>query len=275
VPYARFIAPGSSSRLADFDPGLTDGLKKEEGLQRLETLGKRMGELQEMLYGTEKHSLLIVLQGRDTSGKDGSIKRLLAVGHGPSTRIAGFKAPTENELAHDFLWRVHAETPARGGVTIFNRSHYEDVLAPRVRGLVPPEVWRRRYAHINAFESLLVDEGTIVLKFYLHISKEEQEERLLAREKETRKAWKLNVGDWEDRERWDDFTTAYEEMLARCSTEAAPWWLVPADHKWFRDLAVVETVVAALEPYEGEWRKALDEMGAERGKAVKEYRAAH
>ncbi len=274
VPYARLIAPGSAVRLKDFDPRDADGLDKEEGLQRLGEVGRRMGELQAMLYGTGKHSLLIVLQGRDTRGKDGAIKRLLTVGHGPSTRIAAFKAPTGREREHDFLWRIHAEAPALGGVTIFNRSHYEDVLAARVRELVPREVCDRRYDHINAFESLLTDAGTIVLKFYLHISKDEQEERLHAREAEVQKAWKLNVGDWQERERWDEYTAAYEDVLNRCSTEAAPWRLIPADRKWFRNLAVADAVVEALQPYEAEWRQALEAMGAERRKALQEYRAA-
>jgi PPK2 family polyphosphate:nucleotide phosphotransferase len=186
--------------------------------------------------------------------------------------VASFKAPTEEELAHDFLWRVHKRTPPAGHIKIFNRSHYEDVLVVRVHRLVPEEVWRLRYPSINTFERLLFDSATILLKFYLHISKAEQQQRLLEREQNPIKAWKLSVADWQERSLWDDYTAAYEDVLNRCSTPQAPWFVVPADKKWFRDLAVAETLRDALEPFRERWLKQLEEIGRERKKAIEAYR---
>ncbi|AIE84684.1 PPK2 family polyphosphate kinase [Fimbriimonas ginsengisoli] len=273
MPYAYEVKPGGNVNLSQIDPEDTAGLDKEEGLRQLFKLGERMAELQELLFAARQHSLLIVLQGRDTSGKDGAIRRILDFVNVQSTRVATFKVPTENELAHDFLWRVHAETPGKGAITIFNRSHYEDVLAVRVHEFVPKPVWKKRYDHINAFERLLTDSQTIVLKFYLHIDKKEQEARLLEREKEPEKSWKLSVGDWEERKLWDKYTDAYEDAIQKCSTQEAIWRIVPANHKWFRDLAVAEAVIRALEPYEDGWREALAEQGKERTAELAEYRA--
>ena len=185
-----------------------------------------------------------------------------------------FKVPTEEERAHDFLWRVHKAVPRRGHVTLFNRSHYEDVLAARVHHLVPEAIWKARYAHINAFERLIVDDAdVIVLKFYLHISADEQYERLRAREKDPRTAWKLNPEDWREVPLWDEFTEAYEDVLARCATRDAPWYLVPADKKWFRNLAVMERIVLALRPYRKVWLDTLKEMGKSRMKEIRGLRA--
>jgi PPK2 family polyphosphate:nucleotide phosphotransferase len=189
-----------------------------------------------------------------------------------SCDVASFKAPTEEELAHDFLWRVHSRTPAAGDIRIFNRSHYEDVLVVRVHNLVPEPVWKARYDHINAFEKLLVDSNTIVLKFYLHISKAEQKRRLLEREEDPVKSWKLSVGDWEEREHWDDYSAAYEDAINHCSTKKAPWFIVPADKKWFRNLAVAERLVEALEPFREGWLKELDERGKKTRQGLEEYR---
>jgi PPK2 family polyphosphate:nucleotide phosphotransferase len=186
--------------------------------------------------------------------------------------VASFKVPTEEELAHDFLWRVHARTPAAGYIKIFNRSHYEDVLVARVHKLAPKKVWRGRYEHINHFERLLADAGTIILKFYLHISREEQEERLLAREQDATKFWKLSAGDWKERELWDDYTAAYEDAISRCSAEHAPWHVVPADRKWFRNLAVAEALRDALHPYRKGWLQALEEVGRRELEAIEEHR---
>jgi len=273
MPYARIVKPGDQVQLAKFEPSENAGLTKEEGQARLETLGKRMAELQELLFAAREHALLIVLQGRDTSGKDGAIRRILEFCNVQSTRVVGFKAPTETELAHDFLWRIHPHTPGKGDITIFNRSHYEDVLVTRVHDLVPKEVWKKRYEHINAFESLLLDSKTLIVKFYLHISLEEQEERLLAREERPEKAWKLSVGDWKEREHWGAYTEAYDEALTKCSTENAPWRLVPANRKWFRDLAIAEGIVDTLEPHAAEWAKTLEQMGREECALIEEYRA--
>jgi PPK2 family polyphosphate:nucleotide phosphotransferase len=261
MAYARRVDGSKKVRLRDFDTDETGKLKKEDALGRCEALGAELAELEDLLFYAGQHSLLIILQGRDTSGKDGTIRCLLDHSNAQSCRVEPFKIPNEEDLAHDFLWRIHARAPARGSVTVFNRSHYEDVLVVRVHNLVPEKVWRGRYDHINRFEELLQDSSTLIVKFYLHISKKEQEERLLAREQETEKAWKLSVGDWKERELWDDYTAAYEDVLNRCSTPRAPWYVVPADHKWFRNLAVMERIVETLRPHREEWMEALRERG--------------
>jgi PPK2 family polyphosphate:nucleotide phosphotransferase len=261
-------------RLADLDPGYTDGLSKAEARPGTDLLGQELSDLADLLYFAREHSLLIVLQGRDTSGKDGTIRRILNYTNAQSLRVEAFKAPTAEELGHDFLWRVHQRTPGRGFSTIFNRSHYEDVLVVRVHDLVPKDVWKRRYDHINRFERLLTDNRTILLKFFLNISKDEQEERLLDREKETEKAWKLNVGDWKERERWDDYTAAYEDVLNKCASPSAPWVVVPADHKWYRDLVVVEHLVETLRPYRAQWLASLEETGRTALRELAEFRSS-
>jgi PPK2 family polyphosphate:nucleotide phosphotransferase len=275
MPYSHRVDGSKKIRLADFDPDEKGGLSKEEGLERTAALGKELAELDDLLYYAGKHALLIVFQARDTAGKDGAIRCIGDWVNAQSCRVEPFKVPTEEELAHDFLWRVHKRTPGRGSIVLFNRSHYEDVLVVRVRSLVPKEVWSRRYAHINHFEELLVDSDTILIKFFLHISKEEQEERLLDREKEVEKAWKLSVGDWKEREFWDDYTAAYEDAINRCSSKWAPWHIVTANHKWFRNLAVLETIVEELRPYRDGWLKSLEKVGEQAMAELREYRAQH
>jgi PPK2 family polyphosphate:nucleotide phosphotransferase len=272
MAYSKIVEPGESVHLDRLDTAADGGLTKEEGRRLTEELGARLGELQELMFAAGETALLVVLQGRDTSGKDGAAKALMRHMHAPSCRVVYFKAPTPDELARDFLWRVHREVPPRGFCTIFNRSHYEDVLVVRVRGLAPESVWRPRYERINDFERLLVENGTIVLKFFLHISRDEQERRLLDREKDPVKAWKLSVQDWKDRSLWDSFTEAYEEALRRCSTEQAPWHIVPADRKWFRDLAIVQAAVDALEPRREGWMERLEEMSRDARRDLEEYR---
>jgi PPK2 family polyphosphate:nucleotide phosphotransferase len=259
--YAQRVAPGSRVELTAVDAGYTAGLRKAEGEARSDALEAELGELQELLYAAGQHAALLILQGVDTSGKDGTIKSVLRGINPAGCRVTGFKVPTETELKHDFLWRVHAATPERGQLGVFNRSHYEDVLAVRVHELVPPSVWRGRYEHINAFERLLTDNTTIVVKCYLHISKEEQEERLLARERDVTKAWKLSARDWIERRSWEEYIAAYEDALARCSTDYAPWFIIPADKKWFRNLAVAQTLVDALRPHKEGWLAHLQEVG--------------
>jgi PPK2 family polyphosphate:nucleotide phosphotransferase len=261
---------GKKVDLDDYDPGDTRGLDKEEGLARLQKLGEEFAELGNLLTYAGKHAMLIVLQGRDASGKDGTIRKLLEFSNMQAAYVHSWKAPTELERAHDFLWRIHAATPRRGQIAIFNRSHYEDVLAARVHNLVPKETWRRRYDHINAFESLLDDNDTIVLKFYLHISRKEQYERLTEREKSPLSAWKLNPSDWRELPLWNEFTEAYEDALARCSSRARPWYVVPADRKWFRNLAVMEQIVLALRPYKKAW---IEQLGEVRKRVLPEVRA--
>jgi PPK2 family polyphosphate:nucleotide phosphotransferase len=273
--YAHRLEGKHKIKLKDFDPGDKAGLKRGEGEEQTASLLEELIELQELLYAAQTESLLVVLQGRDTSGKDGTIRHVAGPLNSQSCSVASFKVPTEEELAHDFLWRIHTQTPPLGHIKIFNRSHYEDVLVVRVHELAPKEVWRERYEHINAFERLLADSSTIILKFYLHISKDEQEQRLREREADPIKSWKLSVGDWKEREYWDAYTAAYEDALNRCSTKQAPWFIVPADKKWFRDLAVAEAMRDALKPYKKQWLAKLEAQGQERKKAIAEYHLSH
>lgn len=265
---------GKRIKLANFDPGEDAGLKRENAEKKTAGLIEELIELQELLYAVRSQSVLVVLQGRDTSGKDGTIRHVAGPLNSQSCSVTSFKVPTEEELAHDFLWRVHGRTPSLGDIRIFNRSHYEDVLVVRVHELARKEVWRQRYEHINSFERLLSDSATIILKFYLHISKEEQKKRLLKREEDPIKSWKVSANDWKEREFWDDYTAAYEDVLNRCSTKHAPWFVVPADKKWFRNLAVAETLRDALMPFRETWLEQLQEIGQEEKKAVEEYRGS-
>jgi PPK2 family polyphosphate:nucleotide phosphotransferase len=246
MSYAHKIPPGKKVKLADYDPDADGGLAKEAGREQFAKLNAELDVLQEELYAAGQHAVLMVLQGLDTSGKDGTIRNVMLNLNPQGCRVESFKVPTEEELAHDFLWRVHKVAPRKGMFGVFNRSHYEDVLVVRVHNLAPKEVWQARYEQINHFEELLAASGTIVIKFFLHISKDEQEQRLLEREQDLTKAWKLSAGDWREREHWDAYTAAYEDVLRNCSTKAAPWYVVPANHKWYRNLAVSEVLVDTL-----------------------------
>lgn len=274
MSYTFRITGKKKINLKDFDPDHDAGLTREEAEAKTAALCEELQELQELLYAASEHSVLIVLQGRDTSGKDGTIRVVMGPLNSLGCNVASFKVPTAPELAHDFLWRVHQQTPGKGEITIFNRSHYEDVLVVRVHKLVPKKVWKARYEQIRNFEQLLLDNNTIVLKFYLHISPQEQEERLLEREQDNTKAWKLSVGDWKERELWDDYTAAYEDALYQCSTKQAPWHIVPANKKWFRNLAVAQAIVEALQPYKKSWLKKLAAMGEKEKALLAEYRAS-
>jgi PPK2 family polyphosphate:nucleotide phosphotransferase len=220
-------------------------------------LERELGMLQELMWGARTHSVLVVLQGRDAAGKDGTIKRVAGALNPRGMHVASFSAPTPEELAHDFLWRVHQHTPRLGELAIFNRSHYEDVLAARVHGLVPEALWRTRFGHIADFEALLAEHGCIVLKFFLHVSKREQRKRLLERERDPAKAWKIDPTDWKERRHWKAYTRAYEDVFARCASEQAPWHIVPADSKWYRNYAVAHALVAALRPHKRTWKNVL------------------
>jgi len=266
------VKPDQALDLDKVETRADGGFEKEAGVARLAELGAELSELTELLFAAGTHSLLVILQGRDTSGKDGSIRGILGRTNVQSTRVVPFKVPTPAEAAHDFLWRVHAHTPARGEIAIFNRSHYEDVLVVRVHDLAPESVWKARYDHINHFEKLLTESDVIIVKAYLHISMKAQEERLLEREADPNKAWKLNVGDWEERAFWDDYTRAYEAALGRCSTENAPWHILPADRKWFRDLALTELIVETLRPYAKHWRESLAELGKAKSAELTAFR---
>lgn len=262
MSFAVKIKPGSRVNLSDIPSTADGGMKKDEGEALADKLGKELGELQELLYAAGDTPLLIVLQGRDTAGKDGAIRFLLRYLNAQSTSVASFKVPSSKEMAHDYLWRVHQVVPGKGEVVIFNRSHYEDVLVVRVHELVKEAVWSKRYGHINDFEKMLSDTGTRIVKFMLHISPEEQEKRLLEREEDVTKSWKLSVGDWKERTYWDAYTKAYEDVLERCSTEVAPWHVIQSDKKWYRNLAIAEVLRDTLKEYKEEWMKDLEETGA-------------
>jgi PPK2 family polyphosphate:nucleotide phosphotransferase len=242
------VQPGSRVKLKDIDPAFKDGYESHEAAEEeIAQFQKRLRELQELLYAQQRLSLLICLQAVDTGGKDGTINHVLRAMNPQGCRVAAFRQPSAEELAHDFLWRAHRAAPARGEVVIFNRSHYEDVLVVRVHNLVPEDVWSRRYELINAFEKGLVQHDTQILKFYLHISKEEQLERFKKRLDDPGKQWKISAADYKERAFWNDYVLAYEDALSRCSTEHAPWYVIPANHKWFRNLAVARIVVKHLE----------------------------
>ena len=238
----------SAFRLRDFNPGDTLGLRSRERAEEQTARDiEALPELQQRLYAEGRQALLIILQAMDAGGKDGTIRRVMSVLNPQGCRVTSFKAPTPEELAHDFLWRIHAAAPRRGEIMIFNRSHYEDVLIVRVRNLVPKPVWSARYAQINAFEEQLASHGVRILKFFLHISKAEQKRRLEERLTDPSKHWKVQPTDFEERKRWSDYQDAYEEAIRRCSTELAPWYVVPADRKWVRNAVIARVVRSALE----------------------------
>ncbi len=240
--------PNKKIKLADIDTrSKGDFDNKDEGKTHAQILIKRIAKLQRALFAESKQSLLIVLQATDTGGKDGAIRHLLTGVNPQGVRVTPFGVPTPLEASHDFLWRIHPHVPADGMIGVFNRSHYEDVLVVRVHDLVPKKVWQARYEAINNFEQLLTQSGTTVLKFYLHISKAEQKERLQDRLDEPDKNWKFSTADLKERESWNKYQAAYEDMINNCSTDWAPWNIVPADRKWARNIAIAEKVVATLE----------------------------
>jgi len=241
------VHPDKRVTLADWDADETLGFQKGAAVEKTEKSIARLDELQYLMYAEHRRALLVVLQGMDGAGKDGTVRHVMRGLNPQGSHVTSFKPPSAEEADHDFLWRVHRAVPPVGNVAIFNRSHYEDVLAARVRKLVPKDVWSGRYDHINGFERLLTDSGIVVVKFYLHISKDEQRRRLEERLRDPAKQWKLSPGDFEDRKHWDEYVTAYEEALTRCSTPDAPWFVVPADKKWLRNLAVSEILVETLE----------------------------
>ncbi len=246
------VKPGKELDLTQFDPNDKSlfPIKKKEGKQLLKELNTELEHLQELLYAEGKHKVLIVLQAMDTGGKDGTIRHVFEGVNPQGVKVAGFKVPTPNELAHDYLWRVHKHTPGNGEIVIFNRSHYEDVLVVRVHDLVPQKVWSRRYEHIREFEKLLADEGTTVLKFYLHIDLAEQKERLQERLDQPDKNWKFSIGDLKERSLWDQYLAAYQQALKETSTDYAPWYIIPANRKWFRNLVISTIIINKLKSLE-------------------------
>jgi PPK2 family polyphosphate:nucleotide phosphotransferase len=241
------VAPGIRIRLKDFDPQFADeDENKKSALLKIEKFRQRMDELQFQLYAEQKRSLLICLQAPDAGGKDGVVRHVIGSMNPQGCRVVSFKQPSPEELAHDFLWRIERQVPKRGEVVIFNRSHYEDVLIVRVHDLVPKKVWSKRYAQINDFERRLVANGTHILKFFLHISKQEQLRRFRQRLDDPARRWKISEADYSEREYWASYAAAYEDALGKCSTGDAPWFVIPSDHKWFRDLAISQIIVETM-----------------------------
>jgi PPK2 family polyphosphate:nucleotide phosphotransferase len=268
------ISSRRAVRLRDVSPDPPKGVLKDRIKEETARLGEALAELDDLLTYAREHAVLVVLQGRDTAGKDGTIRKILDHTNALGVRVESFKVPTEVERGHDFLWRVHAKTPARGEIVLFNRSHYEDVLVTRVHGLFPPAVIDSRYETINDFERLLSRERTLIFKFFLHISREEQEVRLLEREAEREKAWKLAVGDWKEREHWDAYTRAYETAMSRCSMPHAPWYIVPANAKWYRNYVVLKTIVDELSAHKSAWLTSLSTLGKTRRAELDAFRRA-
>jgi len=260
-------------RLARISAEPPAGMTRAKAEKRFATLGDEMFKLQDALWGAKVHSVLVVLQGRDSAGKDGTIKHVAGYLNPRGVSVASFGVPTAEEREHDFLWRVHRHAPRRGEFAIFNRSHYEDVLVVRVHDLAPKKTWKERYGHIRDFEELLAEHGTIVLKYFLHISKDEQEKRLLEREKDTSTAWKLNPNDWKERDYWDEYTAAYEDAISKTAAPHAPWLIVPANAKWYRNLLVAESIVAALRSHRKHWEQTLADMGRAGRAGLDAYRA--
>lgn len=270
LPHLK-VEPGAQVKLAGIDPAYKGHHEsREAAAQDVQRYGTRLRELQELLYAEGRRSLLICLQAMDTGGKDGVINHVLGAMNPQGCRVAHFRQPSLEEAAHDFLWRAHRAAPRRGEVVIFNRSHYEDVLIVRVHERVPRSVWSARYEQINEFERLLAADGTVILKFYLHISNEEQLARLKARLDDPTKHWKISEADYAERKLWPRYMTAYEEALSRCSTEPAPWYVIPANHKWFRNLAVARVVVERLEAM----KLKYPETGVDLARIRREYHAA-
>jgi len=254
------VKPGSSVSLRDVDPNETHGHAKDAAAEHLQKGLDRLTSLQDRLWAEAKHPVLIVLQGIDAAGKDGTVRHVMTAFNPMGCTVTSWKAPTPVELAHDYLWRIHQRTPGKGEIAIFNRSHYEDVLVVRVHDLVPKAVWSRRYDHINAFERVLTDEGTTILKFFLWIDRDEQKERFQARLDDPDKRWKFRVRDLEERKLWDTYVAAYDAMLERCSTDDAPWYLIPSNRKWFRNLAVADIVADTLDDLNPQYPPSPDDL---------------
>lgn len=252
MDYKKYRVSGKDKvSLKNYDPNDSsefDG-KKKEGQEALVRINQDIEALQELMFAEGKRRLIVLLQAMDTAGKDGVIRYVFEGVNPAGVRVAAFKAPSALELSHDYLWRIHAQTPGKGEIVIFNRSHYEDVLVVRVHSLVPKEVWSRRYDHINHFEKLLVDEGTTILKFFLYIDPKEQAQRFLARVEDPTKQWKFNPGDLEERKHWAEYMQAYEDVLNKTSTDYAPWYVIPSNKKWYRNLLIANILRDTLKGF--------------------------
>jgi len=257
---ALAVQPGEKVDLATFDTGATHGRRKDQATETLVKDLDRLTSLQDRLWAEGKHRVLIVLQGIDAAGKDGTVRHVMSAFNPMGCPVTSFKVPSPQELAHDYLWRVHPHVPGNGEIAIFNRSHYEDVLVVRVHGFAPKERWSKRYGQINAFERLLAEEGTTIIKFFLAISKDEQRQRFQDRLDEPTKRWKFRLGDLDERKLWDDYRAAYEEMLYRTATDHAPWYVIPADRNWFRNLAVASIVADTLEDLDPKYPPVMEDI---------------
>ena len=263
MSYARKfrVAPGASINLAQIDADFKPkGLDRDEAEKKFRELTAELRDLQHLMYAESKRSLLIVLQGRDAAGKDGTIRHVFGPMNPQGTRVTSFKVPSKEERAHDFLWRCHKAAPRTGMVSIFNRSHYEDVLVVRVHGLVPKKIWSKRFEHINAFERLLADRGTVILKFFIHIDPVEQLKRFKKRIDNPRKNWKISDADYSERHFWDAYTDAFEDALSKCSTDIAPWFVIPANRKWARNLIIADIVAETMSSLDMRFPKPEVEM---------------
>jgi PPK2 family polyphosphate:nucleotide phosphotransferase len=252
------VEPGSKVRLDQLDPEVTHGHDKGSCEGDLKAGLRRLADLQARLWAEQKHAILVVLQGIDSAGKDGTIRHVMSAFNPQGCPVTPFKAPTTVEAAHDYLWRVHQRTPGKGEIAIFNRSHYEDVLVVRVHELVPEAVWSRRYEQINAWEQTLAEEGTTIVKFFLNISADEQRDRLQARVDDPTKQWKFRLSDLDERKRWDDYQAAFESALERCSTAWAPWYVIPSNRNWFRNLAVADILGDVLDELDPAYPRSPD-----------------
>jgi len=267
-----FDQRGAKVRLDKIPADPPEGMTQQKAQKRFASLGQELFELQDAMWGAKLHGVLVVLQGRDAAGKDGTIKHVVGCLNPRGVNVVSFGVPTAEEREHDFLWRVHRHAPRLGEFSIFNRSHYEDVLVVRVHRLVPKALWKERYGHILDFEELLAEHGTIVLKYFLHITSEEQKKRLLEREADPAKAWKLNLNDWKEREYWDEYTEAYEDAISKTAAKHAPWTVVPANAKWYRNLVIAESIVEALRAHRKGWRRKLEDIAAQAKTALAAYR---
>jgi PPK2 family polyphosphate:nucleotide phosphotransferase len=254
------VWPGSRVQLRQFDASDTAGHRKKRAARELATGLRRLSALQDPFWAEARRSVLVVLQGIDTAGKDGTIRHVMGAFNPQGCSVSSFKVPTDIEQAHDYLWRIHQRTPGKGEIGIFNRSHYEDVLVVRVHKLVPRSVWSRRYGHINEWERALTDEGTTIVKFFLVIDKDEQRRRLRARLEDREKRWKFSTGDLAERDLWEDYADAFDACLSKTSTEWAPWYVIPANRKWFRNLAVAEILGDVIEELRPRYPKPKEDL---------------
>ena len=254
------VRPGTRVQLGKVDPASTHGFTKEASADELTRGLDRLRSLQERIWAEHRHKVLVILQGIDAAGKGGTIEHVMAAMNPAGTLVTSFKVPSTIELDHDYLWRVHARAPGKGEIAVFDRSHYEDVLIVRVHDIVPKEVWSRRYDQINDFERLLTEEGTTIVKFFLYIDRDEQRERFQARLDDPDKRWKFRLGDLEERKRWDEYIEAFEDALERCSTDHAPWYVIPANKKWFRNIAVANILADTLDDLDPRYPEPTEDL---------------